>query len=601
MFAQNFKKKILALLGGLKRIFFKSNHKNPSPLENKPLGRLPNLRQIKRLGQVLTNKEKKIITCLSLLIIFSLFFLFVRNRFLKLEIKPEIGGTYTEGLIGTPKMVNPILAANDIDSTLVRLIFSGLLRYNSDLGLEPDLADNISVSDNKENYTVCLKQNLFWHDGIELTVDDVIFTFELIKNPIFKNPLLERLKQADVVKINDNCLEINAKNPSSFHLTDLTLGILPEHIWNNIDLNAFFQSEFNLKPIGSGPFTFNYLGKDDADNIKLYALKRNEKFHRQSPYIEEIIFKIYSDSKTATEALKTNQINGLNLIPKEIDEELEQNKNLKHYQISLPSYTAIFFNLRTKQERFSPLQEKSVREALAYLTPKKQILKQIFGQEGVTAIYGPFLSQSPVFNPNVQKRDYNPGLAQNIFKQAGWEKKSSGFLEKNGKILEISLTTVDQSDLSEVAHLVQKSWQEAGVKVKLITVPAEQIREIIASRNFDTFLYGILENVDSNPYPLWHSSQIEPPGLNLTGFQDRRVDELLEKAALTNNKKEEQKTYYQKFQELLNQNIPAIFLYNLNYTYLVNIKIKGIHFTSFNYPEDRFINVENWYINTAKK
>jgi len=561
--------------------------------------RLPNLKQIKYLGRILTKKEKKYIASLLLLMLFSLFFLIGRIYFPKLKTEPAPGGKYIEGLVGVPKVINPILAVDDVDLTLVRLTFSGLLKYDKNLELKPDLAETVTVSDDQKKYTFCLKQNLFWHDGEALTLNDVIFTFEIIKNQVFKNSSLERLRRANFSKIDDNCLEFNLEKSSSTFSSDLTLGILPKHIWSQIDPEDFPQSEFNLKPVGSGPFKFDSLARDDANQIKFYTLKRNEKYF-QPPYLEEIIFKFYPDPETATEALKINQIDGLVSVPKENDEELNQNKKLKYYQINLPYYTAVFFDLRDKEnKKTSPLQEKAVRQALTYLTPKKQIFKSVFNQKG-TIIYGPILSQSFAFDPNIQKYDYNPELAEDIFKQAGWERKENGFLEKNGEMLEIRLTTANQPDLLNAATLIQKSWQEAGVKIKFITIPFEQIREIIIKRNFDAFLYGVLENTNSDPYPLWHSSQIEPPGLNLTGFKDRRVDELLEKAALTDDK-EEKKTYYRKFQELIVQNLPAIFLYSPTYVYLVNQKIKGIDIDQLNHPEDRFINIEGWYIKTKKQ
>ncbi|MCH7759416.1 hypothetical protein IID20_03605 [Patescibacteria group bacterium] len=195
--------------------------------------RLPNLRQIKYLSQILNKKEKKIIVFLLAISLLSFFLLLGRIYFLKSEIKPKIGGKYIEGLIGEPKLINPILATNDIDLALSHLIFSGLLKYNKDLELKPDLVESLSSSEDQKEYTFCLRQNIFWHDGEKLTVDDVIFTYELIKNPDFKNPFLERSKELTLSRIDENCLQFNLEKKSNFFLSLLTefqsvvLGYIP--------------------------------------------------------------------------------------------------------------------------------------------------------------------------------------------------------------------------------------------------------------------------------------------------------------------------------------------------------------------------------------
>ncbi len=521
-----------------------------------------------------------------------------RIYFLKSEIKPKIGGQYIEGLIGEPKLINPILAANDVDLSLSHLIFSGLLKYNKDLELKPDLVESLSSSEDQKEYTFCLRQNIFWHDGEKLTVDDVIFTYELIKNPDFKNPFSERLKELNLSKLNENCLKFNLEKKSNSFLSLLTLGILPKHIWEKIELDQFSQTEFNLKPVGSGPFKFTSLARDSTNQIKFYTLGQNKEFYNYPPYLEEITFKFYSDFVNAVEDLKNMQINGLGYSPKGITQNLSEMQNLNHYQLNLPYYTAIFLNLQIKEDETSFLSQKAVRNALAYLTPKQQIFQDILYQQG-KIIHGPILPHSPVFNPDLKQYDYQPQLAETFLINDGWKKNTQAIWEKNEKMLEISLTTIDQPDFQAAAELIQQAWQEMGIFVKLIIIPAGQIREIIVNRNFQAFLYGILENANADPYPIWHSSQKESPGLNLTGFQNRRADELLEKAALTDDP-EAKKRYYYEFQEIISENLPAIFLYNPTYSYLVDQKIKGIDIRRINYPEDRFIEVENWYIETKR-
>lgn len=584
----------------IKKLFalIKIQFKKEPPINKK---KFPTLKQMKYLNEVLSSQEKRNIKILSSIFCISLLILAVRFYFSNSKNVPASGGSYTEGLIGEPKFINPLLAVDDIDISLTRLVYSGLLKYDKDLNLVADLVENFSLAAEQKEYNFCLKKNAFWHDGKKLTIDDVLFTFSLAKNPIFKNSSLDKIKNVQFEQINENCLRVSLEKPSSTFWSSLTLGILPKHIWQNIVPEDFAKSEFSLKPTGSGPYKFSSLARDKQGKIKLYSLEQNKNFYQKPPFIEKINFNFYSDVQESFKALTTKSIDGIVCLPKEIKEKIAEIPDLKNYPINFPYYTAIFFNLRlpTNEKQLNFLREKAVREALAYLTPKQKIFEEVFNQDGLI-IHGPILPHSPFYNPEIKKYDYQPSLAEKTLTQAGWKKNNQGFYEKNGQELKISLNTVDQPDFVKTANLIQKSWQEIGLKIKLIIIPPEQIKDIIKTRDFGAFLYGVLENPNFDPFPMWHSSQAESAGLNLTGFNLRRTDELLEKASLTTDV-DKKKEYYAEFQEIITNNIPAIFLYNAVYSYLVNEKIKGIEINHLSHPADRFNNIENWYIKTKRQ
>ena len=558
-------------------------------LSSQRIKNLPSLKQLKYLKRLLDQKEKKIIFFLFWLSLISLigllFYLYFKNS----EIKPAYGGTYSEGLIGEPKFINPLLANNDIDLSISNLIFSGLFKYDENNELQPDLAETLPSEINENNKTICLKHNILWHDKEKLTTADLLFTLGLIQKMELKSSFFEKLKNAQFSIIDENCLSFQ-----NVELSDLYFGILPQHIWRTSEPTKINQSLYNLKPIGSGPFQFVSLENNKEDGVKSYKLKQNKNYHNQIPYIEQIIFKFYKNFAQATQALEKKEINGLGHIPQNFKEKIVGLKKIKYYPLSLPHYTAAFFNLDD-----SILKDKNVRQALALLTPKKKILSTILGQDGLI-MDGPLLPTSDLLNPDIKKYEYNPQSAQEILKNAGWENNENGFLKKNGDILELSLTTVEETDFNKIAVLLQQSWQEANIKIKLISIPAEQIEEVIKTRNFQIFLYGILLKTDFNPYFFWHSSQKTFPGLNLTGFNNRRADELLEKNYYLNDF-DLQKKYYDEFQEIIAANVPAIFLYNTTYGYFINEKIKGISISQINHPKDRFKGIENWYIKTKRE
>ncbi len=549
---------------------------------------IPSFKQLKYIKHLLDKRERKIIFYLFWLSLISLLGLLFSLYFKNSEIKPSYGGTYSEGLIGQPKFINPILANDDIDLAISGLIFSGLFKYDKNNEIQADLAKTLPSDINENNKTICLKPNIFWHDKERLTTADLIFTLELIQKIKSKSPLFEKLKNTEFSVIDDNCFSFkNAK------LSDLCFGILPKHIWQTLEPAKINQSIYNLKPIGSGPFQFVSLTNSREDGIKSYKLKQNKDYYNKIPYIEQIIFRFYQNFTQATQALKERKISGLGNIPQNLKEEVIGLKKIRYYPLSLPHYTAAFFNLDDPL-----LKNKNIRQALALLTPKEEILSAVLNGNGII-MDGLLLPTSNLLNPNIKKYEYNPQSAQEILKKAGWENKENGFLEKNGDILELSLTTIEETDFNKIATLLQQSWQNAGIKIKLISIPAEQIQEVIKTRNFKIFLYGILPKTDFNPYFFWHSSQKNFPGLNLTGFNNRRVDELLEKAYYLNDDETKEK-YYDEFQEIIAANIPAIFLYTTNYDYFINKKIKGISISQIDHPKDRFRDIENWYTRTSR-
>lgn len=556
-------------------------------------GQWPTRRQFKYLFSILNKKERLVLKILAGATIIALILLGVNFYFAHLTIKPAGGGEYIEGVIGSPRYLNPIFAlSNDIDLDISRLIFSGLLKYNYQFQLQPDLAERYEVDQNQKIYKFFLKDNLLWSDQTKITADDIIFTFELIKK--VKNPLSSKFEGIKVNKIDDKTIEFKLEKPSSTFLDSLTVGILPKHIWQNIPEQQTLSTEYNLKPIGSGPFKFKSLIRDEGGVIKSYILERNE-FHQSPPFLKKVVFRFYPDFATAVEALKIKEINGLSYFPKELKEKLTEIKLVNNYSFSLPHLTAIFLN----QDNNKFLSSRTIRKTLAYLTPKKEILENVLRGEG-EIIDGPILPSSYAFNPQLKKYNFDPGLAEKILANAGWKKNEEGFWEKNKQELEIVLTTVDQPDLQKTAQIIQKTWQINGIKTDLEIVDREKIQtEIINPRKYQAFLYGLIIRTEEDQFPFWHSSQIKDDGLNLANFRERRVDELLEKAKITFSK-QARKTFLSEFQEIITEEVPAIFLYSLNYTYLVDQKIKGINLEKITQPADRFIGIEGWYIKTKR-
>lgn len=617
--------------------------------------KIPSLKQFKYLPKVLDQKQKKVIRLSLLAIIFSLLFLAGSYYFINYQPSPAPGGEYTEGLIGAPQYINPLLSqTNDVDSDITRLIFSGLLKYNQDLHLVSDLAESWTTSDDKKEYTFVIKEHVSWHDGQPLSIDDVIFTFQSIKDPDFKSPLLISFRGVNIEKIDERTVKFILPEPYQAFLEIMTVGILPEHIWGEIPPINANLTEYNIKPIGTGAWKFKSLFKDKLGNIKSYVLVPNENFYGPKPYIQQLTFKFYPDFQTGVGALKNNSVEGISFLPKDLRSELAAEKNLRFNSYYLPQYTAMFFN----QKHNELLKDKNIRKALALGIDKSKILTEALQLEG-EIIDGPILPVSVEISDE-NKLSFNSAQANLILDEAGWKKltpqeyqdwltkeaqadeanavtveataveESATNLEsdsatsttpaievpivpvaantnqkffrlKNNTILEITLTTVQQPENTKEAEIIAQMWRDIGVKVNLQMVESGRIsREIIKPRAYDILLFGIIVGSNPDPYPFWHSSQAADPGLNLSLLANREVDSLLEKARVETDPEELQDTY-QRFNNILISEIPAIFLHNPTYSYIVDQKIKGSNIDRITVPSDRFNDIENWYIKTKRQ
>ena len=562
--------------------------------------RLPSFSQIKLLPKFLSKGEKKSIKILGAIILLCLILLGTNFYFTHATLVPAVGGSYVEGLVGVPKYINPLLASyNDVDRDLASLIFNGLLKTNSEGILEPDLAESYQVSPDRKAYTFIIKDGIKWHDGELLTIDDVIFTVASIQDPEWQTQLKSSLGNVQIEKIDEKTVRFSLPEPVNNFLNSLTFGILPEHKWSAIPVANAALAELNKKPIGTGPFKFNSLTKDKNGNIRTLILERNEDYFAKPAYLKEITFKFYGDFESATTALSNKNIQGLSLLPKEYREKVEKNNDLKFYELSLPQYTAIFFN--TKKNNI--LKEVKVRQALAYGINRALVLAQALDNQGVI-INGPILPGFVGYHLDIKKYDFDQAAAEKLLDEAGWKAETDPVTGKKTRknkdeILQLTLTTVDKVEYVKTLEIIKGNWETIGVATNINVIGTDKIRtDVIEPRNYDALLFG--EIIKPDPYPFWHSSQVDNPGTNLAIWANREIDTLLEEARSSDNS-EDINNKYVRFQDILAEYVPAIFLYNPIHLYPTDKKIKNINLTRINVPSDRFVNIADWYIKTKSK
>ena len=558
--------------------------------------RLPTWQQLRHINRYLSKTEKKIVKIGSFVIGLSIVLLLISFYWSHTILIPTNGGDYTEGLVGSPSYINPLLSQyNDVDRDLTKLVFNGLLKYDDHGVLELDLASALTISSDQKEYTFTLKENVFWHDGEPMTADDIIFTIISIQDPNWQSPHRLAFANVKVEKLDDYIIKFTISEPLANFLNSLTIGIIPEHLWLAVPSNNATLVELNKKPIGTGPLKFASLTKDKNGNIRTMEFVRYDDYHSKPPYLDTVSFKFYGDYETGVQALKNDNIEGLNLLPKENREELAKNKNLIFHNLSLPQYTAIFFNT----QKNDLLKDKALRQGLTYAIDKQRILDDSLHQEG-KLIDGPILPGYLGYTEELTTYSFDKKKANELLDKTGWIINGDAqYRSKNESELTIALATVANPEYEKVVEIIKENWEAVGVKTTLEIIPKDRIKSgVIETRNYEALLFGQI--IRSDPFPFWHSSQITSPGVNLSVWGHRGIDDLLEQAR-TITDANQRATKYVEFQKILTENAPAIFLYNPIHIYPVTNKVKDINTEHITTPADRFNNITNWYIKTQRK
>ncbi|PIR73878.1 MAG: hypothetical protein COU40_00050 [Candidatus Moranbacteria bacterium CG10_big_fil_rev_8_21_14_0_10_35_21] len=541
-------------------------------------------------------KEKIFLYSLVIILIGSIVGWGVMSYLSRTEAVPKYGGEYIEGIVGQPLHINPILSqSNNADEDLVQMTYSGLLRYENDGQLKNDLAESYEISEDKTQYTVRLKKDVFWHDKKTFSAKDVVFTLNLITDPAYKSPLRLNWQGVEVTSEDDHTIVFKIKTPYVGFLNNLTFGILPKHIWESVNPEKFALTNLNLEPIGTGPYKYTSFQKDSNGNILSYKLVANPNYFEGKPNIAKLTFNFYADDEEIINAYNKKEIMGISSLSSGKIGDLKLQQSTATHKFNVPRYFAVFLN----QTQSLPLAYDEVREAIAYATDRNEIISEVLGGNGYP-VSSPFLKGMTGYTEEINKMDFDPEKANRILDEKGWPKGEDGFRAKDGDILQISLVTTDWPELAETAEILKRQWEKIGVKVEVNTFSISDIQQnYIRPREYDALLFGQVLGGDSDPYSFWHSTQKKDPGLNLSLFGDGDTDKLIDsvRTEFDLNKRAE---IYKEFQDKLIQEIPAIFLYSPNYIYPINKKVRGIEIQNLVSPARRFANINHWYLKTKR-
>lgn len=534
------------------------------------------------------------IVCVSLLILSTFGILWkINNQFL-VDV-PAYGGTIHEGIVGTPRFINPILALSDADKDISSLVYSGLMKKLPDGTFAPDMAESYTLSDNGLEYTFTLKQGITFHDGKPLTADDVLFTVNKIKDPVVKSPRRLNWEGVTVEKIDDSTLTFTLKQPFASFLDSTTTGIVPAHIWADLTPEEMSFSDLNTYAIGSGPFEISSVQKKSSGIPESYELRAFKKYINGRAYLNKIVFHFYANEKDLAKAVSSNDVYHASGLSPSYSAELETDG----YQVAnsvLPRIFGLYYN----QTQASVFTDRNVLRAIDQAINKEKIVREIL--YGYGSVIDSPIPQKIVGMSDIEPSSYD--TARNTLDNAGWKINSEGIREKmSGKepvALQFSITTIDSPELTKVAEYIKQDLAAIGIPVEIRVYDMGTLNQsIIRPRKYDMLLFGQIINHESDLFAFWHSSQRNDPGLNIALYANTKVDKLLE-TFISQLDDDSRSETLSSLREEMKKDFPAVFIYSPDFTYVIRDNIKGVDISGVVQPSDRFSTINSWYLYTDR-
>jgi peptide/nickel transport system substrate-binding protein len=516
---------------------------------------------------------------------------------------PANGGSLKEGVVGSPRFINPLLANSDTDRDLTALIYSGLMKATPSGELITDLAESFTVSEDGLSYDFIIKDNVSFHDGVDVTADDVIFTIQKTQDISLKSPKRASWDGVTIEKINDKHIRFILKQPYAPFLENTTLGILPKHIWIKAGAEQFSFSTFNNNPVGSGPYKIKKIKYNSVGAPEFYELESFNKYALGKPYISNIKIIFYSSESALIKGYMDKNIDGMNSISPEKLFEFEK-IGARIERSPLPRIFAVFFN----QNQASIFANIEVRKALNIALDKDRIVKEILGGYG-TNIDGPIppgiLNLTNKNPEKILSRDERKNAAIEMLENNGWKFNEENKLwekktKKSESQLRFSLSTSDTPELKAVAEIIAEEWRDLGVVIDLKIFESGDLNQnVIRPRKYDALLFGEIISRELDLFAFWHSSQRNDPGLNIALYANITADKLLEDARRATDRNVVTKKY-QEFEKEISTDMPAVFVYSPDFIYITPKNVKALKLGAVITPAERFLNIHEWYIETDK-
>ena len=500
------------------------------------------------------------------------------------------GGVYVEGVIGNISTLNPLLAASEPEQAVSRLLFSSLYNYDVTGALHTDLAESMTVKDDKV-YTIKLR-NAVWHDGKNLTAEDVVYTINLIKNPQVRSPLRVNWLDISARAIDDSTVEFMLPAVYAGFSHALTFPVIPKHILQSVSPSSMREADFSSNPVGSGPFAVKRVQTSEStSSTDVVRMEPNTKYYGAVSTLSRLELRAYGNESLLVKAVNSGEVSAASGLSLSAADNIKSKQySTKHWLLNKGVYLLM-------NNRSQTLQDARVRQALRYATDTSSIRATV--GDNVARLDTPIL-QSQIAQKLPAAPDYNLDKAKALLKEAGWTYNQGQWKGKDGRPLTVAVTTSSGRDeYKKIVDALKQQWSKLGVDVQLREIDTSStttsfVQSVLQPRDYDALLYELELGADPDVFAYWHSSQASASGYNFANYSNRTVDNDLVGGRSRTNSALRAAKYIQFVNQWLND-APAIGLYQSVGSYVLNngasiVEPRG----SLNTMNDRYADVTTW-------
>ena len=512
----------------------------------------------------------------------SLSVLYALEQSLLVEV-PAYGGTLAEGVVGSPRFINPLLAMSDADRDLSALTYAGLMGISGTGDLVSILAESYDLSSDGKTYTFILNKNAKFSDGTPVTADDIVFTIQKAQSPALKSPKYADWVGVGVAAVDQRTVRFTLSKPYAPFLGLMTLGILPSRLWKNISDEEFPFSMLESNPVGAGPFKVTDVSRGVSGLIESVSLSENSYFVLGRPYLDGIRFNFYPRAEDLASAIKSGNVESA-------------------YDVGVTGaltapYARVFGVFWNPSEKHIYARAE-VRKALSLALDRQSIVDNVLGGYA-TPIIGPVPPGGSVRQVPVPRFENPTVEAASVLRAAGWTYDGSARVWENIAAKQtldgITLRTSNVPELKGVASAVKADWENLGIPVDIeLYEPGDLSQNVIRPRKYEALLYGMVIGRDQDLYAFWDSQERNDPGLNIALYANKTIDALIENARGSTDVKT-RAANLQKIEDIISADYPAAFIYSPNFTYAIPDNLRGVKLPQIIIPAERFITVASWY------
>ncbi len=525
---------------------------------------------------------------------------------------PPSGRVVREGVIGAVHTLDPLFATTQAERDLGALLFSGLTRLGSGGQVVPDLAKSWQIAQGGRSYTFTLRDDARWHDGVPVTADDVVFTVLSLQHPEYSGPAGGPWQGVQVERADRLVVRFRLPSAAAGFLLVAAQPLVPSHLLAGTPVAERAASSFGRRPVGSGPFKLARLVPSQAELVPAGGGEAATEESTRSlgrgpaptpsrpgpvgPAIDSYRLRFFPDLESLAAAFRRGELDAAGGLPADRAVQLLALPGVRAVHYPRAVLTTVLLNLRP--ERTTAFRDSRVRRALLLALDRRRMVDQLLRGRGKLA-QTPISPASFAYDARAAgQAPYDRAGAARLLAAAGWRRTRAGWVAPGTRRpMELELSIVDPrtNPLAQaVARQVVGDWRRLGIVARPRAYSSEDLaRRKLLPGNYTAAIVDVNLGLDPDLYPLLASTQAVTGGPNLSGYQSRKLDRLLE-AARAYADPTTRKRRFVVLQRTLAAELPILPLFFADYLYLLRQPLVGPTSREIATPSDRFWDVLTW-------